>query len=157
MAEFDPVPAERVLAIETAELYVDPRFTGNGICTPRDLALQVLVDDTAESKAELFLFQNAGRGDIANFFRFMRGVIDEGMGRHTQHVIAAVCLHPERDAAIDLASAATVYLEAHATMTADMVAARSWLGTLGMNALMNSEENEELVRSGQLHIPSVVG
>jgi hypothetical protein len=154
MAEFDPVPVERLLPIEVAERYIDPRFASDGTCTPRDLSLQVLVDDTRASLPELRLFQNAGRGDVNNFFRFMRTVIDDGMGRHTQHVLAAACLHPNRDSPINLASAATVYLEAHGSMVDDMTMARAWLGTLEMDALLNSKKNEELVRVGELRYPT---
>lgn len=153
MAEYDPVPREFILEPKQAELYIANRFVGQGEAVPRELATHVLVDDNVATQPELSMFQRAGRGDIENFFRFMKRTLDMGAGRHTQHVLAAICLFPDREAFIDLSAAGAFYLETRGSLAADILANRALLGSISILAMNEYEANIELITAGQLHVP----
>jgi hypothetical protein len=154
MSAFDPVPAEQLVTSEIAERFIPVRFlnVNAGDATARELALQVLVDDDPNRQSEIKRYQQAGRGDITNFFRFMHDTIFSGVGRHTEHIIAVACLHPERDARLDITHATEQYLRAHGSLEDDVVAtAHVLMGSFSIDAMMNTEENEAKVSRGELH------
>lgn len=153
MAEYDPVPPEYLLDSRHAQLFVPDRFVGTGEAIPRELALHVLVDDSRTSLPELKMFQQAGNGNIARFFGFMKSTLDNGGGRHTQHMLAAVCLYPDREAMIDLAAAGAFYLDSRGSLAADLLSNRILLGSIALCAMTEYEANLERVLTGRLHIP----
>jgi len=154
MSEFDPVPAQHLLTSEMAERFIPVRFVNvnTSDATARELALQVLVDDDPGRQNVIQSYQQAGRGDVTNFFRFMHDTIFSGVGRHTDHMIAVACLHPERDATIDIAHATEEYLWAHGSLEDDIFAtAIVLMGSFSIDATMNADENEAKVRRGELY------
>src|SRR5580700_4631787 len=118
MSEFDPVPPEYLLPSAVVEKFIPVRFLDPTVGDPtaRELALQVLVDDDPKRQREIQRFQHAGRGDVANFFRFMNETVLGGVGRHSERMIAVACLHPERDTTIDIAHASERYLQSHGSL-----------------------------------------
>lgn len=155
MAIFDPVPSEFLLTPEQASRVIPPEHICAGYVTPPALALDVLADSDREVHKRLLFLKMCGAelgGGIDGLFRSMREVVLERMGRHTDQVIAAACLHPDREATLDLPTLATVYLEANGSMEpGTLTHVRMVLGTLGMNALMNDEQNEAAVRAGEFY------
>ncbi len=96
MAEFDPVPDEYLLTAEQASLYIPKRYIDAGSVgdvTPREFALQVLVDENPDGQAELALFQRQASDGHVSVFELMKYWMDMGGGRHTQHMIIAMSLH----------------------------------------------------------------
>lgn len=154
MADYDPVPPEFLLTHEVAAEFIPDIFFDDGVATSRELSLGVLVCEGELEQAELFIFQRLGNGNIETFFRQMRDLVNERRGKHVQQVIAAACLHPERDRGLNLANAATEYMEARFTKVyKDLPMLRMMLGGLSMDAALESEENERKVRSGKLFVP----
>ena len=153
MSEFDPVPTGCILEIDAARKVIPDNFLGNGYGTPRELALQVLVDEDELASRELFLFQRLGHGDVQLFFENMWSMFDERRGRHVQWVIAAACLHPERETSVDLPSAATAFMETHGSVVDDLLTIRMMTGNLSTSAFMDVDENVRKVQSGQLYLP----
>jgi hypothetical protein len=152
MAEFDPVPPQHLLSSEIAERFIPVKFVGSGDATARELALQVLVDEDPDRQPEVQRFQQYGRRDIANFFRFMFDTIEGGAGRHAEHMIAVACLYPVRDARLNLVVATEEYLKAHGSKQDDYLMTGVLIGSLGADAMMECDENETKVRRGELYI-----
>ena len=153
MSAFDPVPTECIIPIEDAREFISDEYLEGGTGSPRELSLQVLVDENPLAARELFIFQQFGHGEVRLFFEKMKSMFDERRGRHVQQVIAAACLHPEREAGIDLASAATVFMERRGSaVVEDLAMIRMMLGNLSMNSLMNVDENIEKVQAGRLYV-----
>lgn len=152
MAEFDPVPPEYLLSHEIAERFIPVKFVGSGDATARELALQILVDEEPDRQYEIKRFQQSGRRDVSNFFRFMFDTLEGGAGRHTEHMVAAACLYPVRDVLLNIGPATEDYLRAHGSQEHDYLMTGVLVGSLGLDAMMECDENEAKVRRGELYI-----
>jgi len=154
MSEFDPVPPEYILPIETALRFIPERFQTGGYANAREIAMQLLVDDDPSREYEMMRFQGAGSGKVPDFFRFMYDYVDSGRGTHAEHIFVAACLYPVRDAKLNLPSAATEYMRRHGSHEDDPGSVRVFMGNLAIDAMKKAEQNEVKVRQGKLHLPN---
>lgn len=152
MATYDPVKPEFLLTYEQVEPFIPPEYIGGGFTTAPDLSLAALTDATPAIHRKLLFLKQRGTeagGGVDGLFSAMHDVVLERVGRHMDQLVAAACLYPDREAPFDLVTVSSVFMEACGSLEPDLLSIRMVLGDLGMNALMNLEENETAVQAGQ--------
>lgn len=156
MIDYDPVPPQHLLTAEQAEMYIPSRFIGDpgADVTPREFALQLLVDDSPGGRAEIGMFQRSAEGDVSEFFRFLNTTLHAGVGRHVQRVLMVMALHPARDSMINVVDAGTAYLEASSRAYDDIIGNKVLLTAMAIEAGYNLEENIKRVQLGDVNIPA---